>query len=151
MFCKECGNKIPENSKFCQNCGTSQDTIIVEQPKVENKKDNHLANVLCTISLSLYFGMPIVAFLMYFFMYGLTDGELDTALADPFYGMFALLSMLARLASYVLMIVARVKCPKSIYAKVVMWIYIGLLILGVISFMLLMVTCAGMITACSGR
>ena len=151
MFCKECGNKIPENSKFCQNCGTSQDTIIVEQPKVENKKDNHLANVLCTISLSLYFGMPIVAFLMYFFMYGLTDGELDTALADPFYGMFALLSMLARLASYVLMIVARVKCPKSIYAKVVMRIYIGLLILGVISFMLLMVTCAGMITACSGR
>ena len=150
MFCKECGNKIPENSKFCQNCGTSQDTIIVEQPKVENKKDNHLANVLCTISLSLYFGMPIVAFLMYFFMYGLTE-EFDTALADPFYGMFTLLSMLARLAAYVLMIVARVKCPKSTYAKVVMWIYIGLLILGVVSFIFLVVTCAGMITACSGR
>ena len=44
MFCKECGNKISEKSKFCQNCGAIQETPVVEQPKVENKKDNHLCS-----------------------------------------------------------------------------------------------------------
>ena len=23
MFCRECGNELPDNSKFCPNCGTS--------------------------------------------------------------------------------------------------------------------------------
>ena len=149
MFCKNCGTKIPKESKFCTSCGASQEVAIVEQPVVEDKKENHLANVLCTISLGLYFGMPILSFIMYCFMYGLTEGDFNTAMADPFYMMISLLSGLARIAAYVLMIVARVKCPKSTYAKVVMWIYIGLLILGVIGFMILMVTCAGMISACS--
>ena len=36
----------------------------------------------------------------------------------------------------ILMIIARVKCPKSTYAKVVMWLYIALLIIGILILLL---------------
>ena len=26
MFCKECGKKMPEDSKFCPECGTNNST-----------------------------------------------------------------------------------------------------------------------------
>ena len=30
-FCKECGAELPENAKFCLNCGTKQDDLPIEQ------------------------------------------------------------------------------------------------------------------------
>ena len=36
MYCRECGNKLPAESKFCQKCGTSQDgQAPVQQPTPE--------------------------------------------------------------------------------------------------------------------
>ena len=32
MYCQECGSKLPENAKFCSNCGTK---VWVEESKEE--------------------------------------------------------------------------------------------------------------------
>ena len=32
MFCYKCGNKLPDNSKFCPNCGANQNTADNSQP-----------------------------------------------------------------------------------------------------------------------
>ena len=36
MYCKECGNEIQEDSKFCSNCGTQ---IVSESSKNENESE----------------------------------------------------------------------------------------------------------------
>jgi len=38
MYCKNCGAKMPENSKFCQNCGHNEFYSIEELNKLENSK-----------------------------------------------------------------------------------------------------------------
>ena len=144
MYCKNCGKKLEEGKKFCSNCGTKKDEEIIEV-KIENdpatKDENHLANVLCTISLCLYFGGSTVIAIL--------SGILSAApLARPLAALLSLLSGLSPIAAYVLMIIARVKCPKSTYAKVVMWIYIALFILSIIAFIILMLTCSALIIAC---
>lgn len=60
MFCEECGNKIPENAKFCPKCGTScpqdDDSIEIQnggteehvenvgEPIVENERTSDIEN-----------------------------------------------------------------------------------------------------------
>ena len=157
MYCRKCGEKIPTKSKFCPSCGDSQEDSIVEEkpvveetPVVDEKTNNHLANVLCTISLCLYFGMPLVSFMIYIFTFGLSfnDDSAVSAIGTFFTSIMSLLSSVATLAAYVLMIVARVKCPKSTYAKVVMWLYIALFVMGLITLVVIMVTCAGILAEC---
>ncbi|MBQ8632727.1 MAG: zinc-ribbon domain-containing protein [Lachnospiraceae bacterium] len=40
MYCQECGSKLPENAKFCMNCGTK---VWVEEPAVEVKEEMSVA------------------------------------------------------------------------------------------------------------
>lgn len=158
MYCSKCGEKITKNAKFCTNCGatTGEKEPIVEQRAIEEKKvkeevpNNHVANVLCTISLCLYFGMPIVSFMVYIFSFGLSfnDDSAVSAIGTFFTSIMSLLSSVSTLAAYVLMIVARVKCPKSTYAKVVMWLYIALFVMGLITLVVMMITCAGILAEC---
>lgn len=154
MYCINCGKEVKKGTKFCSNCGTKQEEIvekkeeIVATQPVEAKEEpnNHLANVLCTISLCLYFIGPWVFYFLAYVCGMATRANYENPLAM----MFATLGTFSGLAAYVLMIIARVKCPKSTYAKVVMWIYIGLFILSIISLVVLMVTCAGILAECSG-
>ncbi|MBO5486281.1 MAG: zinc ribbon domain-containing protein, partial [Eubacterium sp.] len=37
MYCQECGMKLPDNAKFCSNCGTEVN-LPVKKLKKENKK-----------------------------------------------------------------------------------------------------------------
>ena len=146
MYCKNCGKKLEEGKKFCPNCGTKKEDEEVIAVTVENdptkKDENHLANVLCTISLCLYFGGSTVI--------GVLVAMLSvTPFTGPLAGLLSLLSGLCPIAAYVLMIIARVKCPKSTYAKVVMWIYIALFIMSLIALVVIMVTCAGIIASCA--
>lgn len=34
MFCKKCGNQLPEDAKFCKKCGTPVSTV---KTKLENR------------------------------------------------------------------------------------------------------------------
>jgi hypothetical protein len=54
------------------------------------------------------------------------------------------------IASWVLMIMARVKYKESKFAKVLMWIYIGILAAGIIAVIILVATCAYILKDCQG-
>lgn len=158
MFCSECGKKITKNAKFCTNCGKEQisaeieetPVVVKQNPVVEEDKNNHLANVLCTISVCLYFGMPFVSFLFYCVTGGMMSygDDYTSAMASFFSSIVGILSSMSTLAAYVLMIVARVKCPKNTFGKVLMWVYIALFIMGIVTALLLMVTCVGILASC---
>lgn len=158
MYCINCGSQVNDDDKFCLRCGAVQKgdlqpnqvviarTNIAPQPvayeKTNTPEDNHLANVLCIISLCLYFVLP-----------GLLSGiyaGLESFLPEAVSLMIGFLDILSFLAAYVLMIIARVKCPKSTFAKVVMWIYIALLILGILTWIIIFAACGACIAA-SGR
>lgn len=147
MYCKNCGKKLEDNKKFCANCGTKKEVEEIVEVKVENdptkKDENHLANVLCTISLCLYFAGSTVIGILVMMLSAIP-------FTGPLAGLLSLASGLCPIAAYVLMIIARVKCPKSTYAKVVMWIYIVLFILSVIALIIMMVACAGLLASCAG-
>ena len=55
----------------------------------------------------------------------------------------------SRIAAWVLMIVARVKCPQNKFAKVLMWVYIGILIASVLAAIVLIIFLAAMCHACT--
>ena len=163
MFCTECGKKITKNTKFCPNCGKEVEVkeAIVETPVVEENKivekqpkdNNHLANVLCTISVCLYFGMPLVAFIFYCITGGIMSYGNDYAstIASFFSSIVGILSTCSTLAAYVLMIIARVKCPQNTFGKVLMWVYIALFVMGIIMSIVLMVACVGLLAACGSQ
>ncbi len=149
MFCRNCGKEVPKDSKFCSSCGQLQE-VAIEKPIVKEEKDNNrLANILCSISLGLYFGFPILSVIMYGIAYGFSTSDATSTLSGFFGSIISILSSLATLAAYVLMIVARVKCPKSTYAKVVMWIYIVLFAMSLITLIVIIFACAGAIASCS--
>lgn len=154
MYCINCGSQVNDDDKFCLRCGALQkgdlqpNQVVITRNNVEPQQvayektntpaDNHLANVLCIISLCLYFVAPS----MFTFLSACFD-ESFPALS----GLFMLISISSFLAAYVLMIIARVKCPKSTFAKVVMWIYIALLILGIITWVIIFAACGACIAA----
>ena len=147
MYCSNCGEEL-NNNKYCPKCGTKQEEIVKDDSV---KPNNHLANVLCTISLCLYFGMPILSVIIYIITFGLTINSdvTDSGVASLFLSGFSLVAWASRITAYVLMIIARVKCPKSTYAKVVMWIYIALFVMGLVALVVMMITCAGILVECA--
>lgn len=162
MYCSNCGNKIDGGFKFCTQCGLKVENMIKEQKQIEDsykgsasnvsvngsnvnkpniyevapdmmveKEMNKKANVMSGISLALkYLPSLFIGFFMQFFNLFSESAVYDGIIA---------LSMLAVIASYiasfVLMIIVRVKYPKNIFGKVIMWIYIGELILGILAIL----------------
>lgn len=56
-FCRECGNKLNENSMFCEKCGTRYE--VVGQPRTNTRKKTNGLSVIGMILgiLSLTFSM----------------------------------------------------------------------------------------------
>ena len=174
MYCKKCGTELLTNAKFCQKCGAlvtevegqtqlpgntpsqpvlEQKPIVQQAPQVvEEKPNNQLANVLCTISLVLYFGVPFLSSFLMIITTGLmeTGTSSTTAASNYLTSIGSIISSVSTLAAYILMIIARVKCPKSTFAKIVMWIYIVLFAMGLITLVVILVTCAGILASCRG-
>jgi hypothetical protein len=91
----------------------------------------------------------ILAALSDFFKSG-DISSVESSAEDAFVGLCSIVTGVSYLASWVLMIIARAKYRRSVFAKVVMWIYIVLLILGVIATVVLIMTCVNMIRQCPG-
>ena len=108
------------------------------------------ATILCIISLGLQFIPETIS--------GLLTSVLDKVAETSSVSNFSeigsiLISVLfggSYIASWVLMILARVKYKESKFAKVLMWVYIGILAAGILAFILVIATCAYILKDCQG-
>jgi len=65
MYCKNCGNKLNDNDKFCQKCGTNQETQSVQTNNV--KSSNNKTIIIIGIILTI---IGVVLTLGTFFFFG---------------------------------------------------------------------------------
>ena len=79
----------------------------------------------------------------------LLDGDSGNIIADGLYLIVASITLIAPLASLILMIVVRVKYRNNTFGKILMWIYIVMGIISVISVFLLIFACASWLNDCS--
>lgn len=124
MKCKICGKQMDEKEKFCPNCGAKKESK-EENNKQKNsleqtQKEKEEATILCVTSLILMHITPIM-FLV---------GDKIFPNAEVLVGLFPVYSI-------VIMIIARVKYPNSLFAKIVMWIIIADVIVLIIAFIVL--------------
>ena len=117
--------------------------------KYISPEDNQKANIMCVISLVCHF---IVPFLGSFLLGGMTSSFSETndvSAGSTITSLFSLIVSCSYLASWVLMIIVRVKYKNNTFGKVIMWIYIILLALGIIAVIILIVTCVNIIRECN--
>ena len=140
MFCEKCGKEVKKDNRYCWNCGSVLDKQKVENAShistennqsMQSKQENKIANLLCILSLIFGFGSGIIEI----FFLDLIKNESIVNTINNIIGIFPLIGL-------VLMIVARVKYPKSIFAKVLMWIYIIVISLCVTAFIVIAMACA---------
>lgn len=117
--------------------------------KYISPEDNQKANIMCVISLVCHF---IVPFLGSFLLGGMTSSFSETndvSAGSTITSLFSLIVSCSYLASWVLMIIVRVKYKNNTFGKVIMWIYIILLALGIIAVIILIVTCVNILRECN--
>lgn len=105
----------------------------------EEKKQ---ADMWCLISIACEV-IPLVVLPMFTSVFASAGGPAFTTLT----GMLESLGGIAMLAGFVIMIYVRVRYPKSIFGKVLMWVYIAMIIIALILFIAVLVICA---TICNG-
>lgn len=114
---------------------------------MNNPDDERKANVFCIASLICVFLPRVLQFLGYlFFGTLLQQVGRESVLHDRISGALSALGILSLIAGIVLVIYVRVKYPKNIFGKVLMWIYIVLAVLILIAFIVMLVACT---LACS--
>lgn len=114
---------------------------------MNNPDDERKANVFCIASLICVFLPRVLQFLGYL-LFGtlLQQVGRESVLHDRISGALSALGILSLIAGIVLVIYVRVKYPKNIFGKVLMWIYIVLAVLILIAFIVMLVACT---LACS--
>lgn len=114
---------------------------------MNDPEDERKANVFCIASLICVFLPRVLQFLGYL-LFGtlLQQVGRESVLYDRISGALSAFGILSLIAGIVLVIYVRVKYPKNIFGKVLMWIYIVLAVLILIAFIVMLVACT---LACS--
>ena len=114
---------------------------------MNDSDDERKANVFCIASLICVFLPRVLQFLGYL-LFGtlLQQVGRESVLYDRISGALSAFGILFLIAGIVLVIYVRVKYPKNIFGKVLMWIYIVLAVLILIAFIVMLVACT---LACS--
>ena len=156
MFCSQCGKKLRKTDTFCSECGApvkeveqvnpvpvqntqynqnqSQNTQYNQYGEKQYVKGMENDTALCTLSLILMYGVPVLRIIL-----GLIS-------AIPVFGILVgivnVLLGFAPIAAYALVIYARIHYKESSFAKILLIVYIVQLVIGLLTFVLLIVACA---------
>ena len=117
-------------------------------PEDDGGRNNNTATIMCIISLVCMYVVPIVTVMVSGGVSSIAEG--NESVTSFFASVLSLVMSVSGLAAWVLMIIVRVKYPKNVFGKVLMWIYIISLILGVIAIIVLFVTCINSLRHCPG-
>ena len=134
-FCTHCGNSLVPGAAFCTSCGSpvnQANNQVVNQPVVNNVAtpvDDSVGNKFAIISLLLYFAGSVVG------------AVIAALLPSSLRNIVSSLAGMCPLAGIVVMIVGRVKYPSNKFLKIVMWIIIGCILLGLVLFILFIIWC----------
>ena len=107
------------------------------------------ANILCFISLGLQVVPYILSGILAATSNILNNHDVDS-LTTVLSEVLSSLTGGSYIASWVFMIIARVKYKESTFAKVLMWVYIGMLALGIIACVLFIIWCINELRHCPG-
>lgn len=126
--------------------GINQTDLYTPAEQSERRKK---ATILCIISLVCQFAPELITGVFSGILESVDELASNSAL-EPLTYVFSLLTGGTYIASWVLMIIARVKYKESKFAKVLMWVYIGILAASVIAIVLIVAMCAYMLKDCQG-
>ena len=117
-------------------------------PPEERSARKKKANTLCIISLILQVSPYVILGVLSGILESL-DRSFDVTTSVPaIVQILGYISGGAYIASWVFMIIARAKYSESVFAKVLMWVYLGILSIGIIGTIVLIYMCAIMINGC---
>lgn len=164
--CPKCGT-LNNSGNFCVECGEPKPAVPVtpapqvapetsaapapapvpsysQKPK-EKPEDEKAATMMCLISVLCMYATPVVTGIV---------GRLCEALpSQEAAGIVSMVMVsvagLSWIASIVLMIIVRVKYRQNLFGKILMWVYIGQLILAIIGCIILFVACAAFVDGCN--
>ncbi len=124
MYCGNCGNPLKNGDKYCEKCGSPVSTDYnMNTPQIQNNQkaeDQTTANILILIAFILFF--PVSFLSNSIGIYGLNG--------------------ISYLVGLTLLIYTRVKYPKNIFAKVLMWLVIIFTIIFIIFVFITFISCS---------
>ena len=121
----------------------------------ETPEDKKKANTMCIISLICMFVPSLISGVVTVMLSAALQGtgKSDFSTTSNVYELITsfiyLLTGAAEIASWVLMIYVRVKYPKNVFGKVLMILYIGLVVLGIIGTVILFIACIETLRSCN--
>ena len=123
-----------------------------EMTQEEKRARRKAATILCIISLALHVLPSIISGVLTGISESLSSlDSLDVNSVGSIMGsLYSFAFGGSYIASWVLLIIARVKYKESKFAKILMWVYIGLLAAGIIGIIILFLMCAYMLKDCQG-
>ncbi len=152
--CPVC-NHLGNDNNFCAACGRPRPVTapsaasvpqVAKAPEDDfTEQDRKKANILCTISLILFFVVSNICALLVFLV---NETELPFRVRDVLSSLFGLLVTCSEIGAVVLMIYVRVKYRKSVFGKVLMWLYIVLAAMAVIGTIILVIICINELQKC---
>lgn len=129
---------------------------------IETPEDKKKGNFWSWMSLACFAGGFVVDAVMAVFMgvlnsitYNLTSTanayEVTNAAYEAFIAIGGCVSMFLAIAALVIMIYVRVKYPKNVFGKVLMWVYIVLFALYIITMVAFIIACGMACAACTNE